>query len=57
MKPIVFDREARIAFVTGFKKRKNERRLYAANTAAEEKKDEKKEMKRTKAIQRKTIEE
>ena len=35
---LVFDREKRIDFVTGFKKRKDERRVKAKELALEEKK-------------------
>ena len=42
---LVFDRDKRIEFVTGFKKRKDERRAKAKELALEEKKDERKELK------------
>lgn len=54
---IMFDREKRIEFVTGFKKRKDERRFKAKIEAKEEKKQERAELKKTKAAQRQSIEE
>ena len=43
-KMIMFDREKRIEFVTGFKKRKDERRFKAKIEAKQEIKDERKEL-------------
>ena len=54
---LVFDREKRIDFVTGFKKRKDERRKEATELAKEDKKKEKQEFKEHKKEQRRNIEE
>ena len=51
-KMIVFDRDKRIEFVTGFKKRKDERRFKAKINAKDELKQERKELLKTKAQQR-----
>jgi len=41
---IMFDREARVAFVTGFRARKDERRFQAKIKLVDEKKEERKEL-------------
>ena len=43
-KMIMFDREARVNFVTGFRARKDERRFEAKIKATEEKKEERREL-------------
>ena len=48
-KMIVFDRDKRIEFVTGFKKRKDERRFKAKINAKDELRQERKELLKTKA--------
>ena len=45
---IMFDREKRVEFVTGFKKRKDERREYAKQAMKEEAKQDRKETERVK---------
>ena len=45
---IVFDRNKRVEFVTGFKKRKDERREYAKEKMKEELKAQRKEVMDTK---------
>ena len=54
---ITFDRDKRIEFVTGFKKRKDERRVVAKQKMKEEKKQERLDLKKTKADQRRLVEE
>ena len=54
---IMFNREKRIDFVTGFKKRKDERRFQAKIEAKEEIKQERVELRKTKQAQRTQIEE
>lgn len=54
---IMFDRNKRIEFVTGFKKRKDERRLKAKQMAKEEKRQERSDFRKTKAAQRQNIDE
>ena len=54
---LVFDREKRIDFVTGFKKRKEERRAYGKEAAKEDKKKEKQEFRDHKKEQIRNIEE
>lgn len=49
---IMFDRTKRIDFVTGFKKRKDERRFKAKIEAKEEQKQERAELRKTKAQQK-----
>lgn len=49
---IMFDRSKRIDFVTGFKKRKDERRFKAKIKASDELRDERKEIRKSKAVQR-----
>ena len=56
-KLIKFDRNKRIEFVTGFKKRKDERRFKAKLRAKEEQRQERAELVKTKAQQRQSIEE
>jgi len=53
---IMFDRAKRIEFVTGFKKRKDERREHAKQYAKDEKRQERHELLKTKADQRRAIE-
>ena len=45
---ITFDRNARIEFLTGFKKRKDERRVEAKEKAKQDLKSERKELRETK---------
>ena len=54
---LVFDRTKRIDFVTGFKKRKDERRVKAKEQVIEEKRAERKELLDHKRQQRQNIEE
>ena len=54
---IMFDREKRVEFVTGFKKRKDERRLKAKEVEKEEAKEARKEIVYEKKKQRELIEE
>ena len=54
---LVFDREKRIDFVTGFRKRKDERRAEAKELLKEEKKKEKQEFREHKKQQQQNIEE
>ena len=54
---LVFDREKRIDFVTGFRKRKDERRAEAKELAKEDKKKEKQEFREHKKQQERNIEE
>jgi len=49
---IVFDPEKRKEFITGFRKRKDERRFKAKIKIAEEQKEERRELLKTKAQQR-----
>lgn len=49
---IMFDRAKRIEFVTGFKKRKDERRVYAHEKIKEDLKSDAREIKHVKAIQK-----
>ena len=53
----MFDRAKRIDFVTGFKKRKDERRQKAKVLIAEEKKQERKDILKERKQHRKQIEE
>ena len=55
-KPITFDNQKRIEFVTGFKKRKDERRFKAKIRAKEELRQERVELMKSKAQQRQNIE-
>ena len=54
---LVFDREKRIDFVTGFRKRKDERRAEAKELAKEDKKKEKQEFREHKKERERNIEE
>ena len=54
---LVFDRAKRVDFVTGFKKRKDERRVQAKEQLLEEKRAERKELLEHKRQQRQNIEE
>ena len=54
---IVFDRQARIDFVTGFRKRKNERREYAKTEIKEEEKDRHRQFLKQKREQKNLIHE
>ena len=51
-----FDRNARIEFLTGFKKRKDERRVKAKEVMKQEKRKERQELRETKKQQRENIE-
>ena len=54
---LVFDKDKRIDFVTGFKKRKDERRAQAKEQVLEEKREARKELLEHKRKQRQNIEE
>ena len=53
---IMFDPQKRIDFVTGFKKRKDERRFQAKIAQKEEKRQERIELRHTKEQQRRQVE-
>ena len=54
---IMFDRSKRIDFVTGFKKRKDERRQKAKTMVDQERRQERADLRKTKAAEKQNIEE